>query len=91
MQDLIEDALKSGRFMAGSGMTTAAARLARLQPGCLFVIKTATVSHTGIVLEVRGDGFTSVEGNTNEDGGDRGFEVKIMQRSYDEKDFLLLA
>jgi lysozyme family protein len=91
VQNLINDARQSGRLILGNSMTTSAARLARLQPGCLFVIKTPTMSHAGIVLEVRGDGFTSVEGNTNEDGGDRGFEATIMQRNYAEKDFVLLA
>ena len=88
---LIADAQSSGRFIAGSDVATPAARRSRLQPGCLFVIKTGQQSHTGIVTDVRDDSFSTVEGNTNEDGGDRGFEAIAQTRNYTNKDFILLA
>lgn len=88
---LIADAKASGRFIAGADLKTAAARLSRLRPGCVFVIKTASVSHAGIVTAVGGDSFESVEGNTDEDGGSRGFEAIPNRRNYVDKDFILLA
>ncbi len=90
---LIADARASGRLVPASSVLTPTARLARLQPGCLFAIKQPNLSHTGIVVEVRGDGLTTVEGNTSGkaavDG--RGFQVIVAARNYDNKDFILLA
>ena len=90
---LIADARASGRLVLGSSLVTPAARLARLQPGCLFAIKQPNLSHTGIVVEVRGDGLTTVEGNTSGKAAmdRRGFQVVVAARNYDDKDFILLA
>lgn len=39
--------------------------------------------HAGIVVEVSGDYMTTVEGNTNDDGGREGYEVAIKNRPID--------
>ncbi len=91
VQDLIDDAKAAGRFIAGSTVSTPQARLARLKPGCIFVIKNAAQSHAGLVAQVGGDNFVSIEGNTNEQGGDRGFKALSQSRGYAGKDFVLLA
>lgn len=39
--------------------------------------------HAGIVIDVSGNYFTSVEGNTNDDGGREGYEVALKTRQLD--------
>lgn len=62
-------------------------------PGDVFVIPTATGSwsHTGIVLEVRGDRFLSAEGNTNEEGGSDGVCARSVLRNPARCDFIRVA
>lgn len=62
-------------------------------PGDVFVIPTATGSwsHTGIVLEVRGDRFLSAEGNTNAEGGSDGVCARSVLRNPARCDFLRVA
>lgn len=59
-------------------------------PGDVFVIPTATGSwsHTGIVLEVRGDRFLSAEGNTNQEGSSDGTCARSVLRNPARCDFL---
>jgi len=59
-------------------------------PGDVFVIPTATGSwsHTGIVLEVRGDRFLSAEGNTNTEGGSDGVCARSVLRNPARCDFI---
>lgn len=59
-------------------------------PGDVFVIPTATGSwsHTGIVLEVRGDRFLSAEGNTNAEGGSDGVCARSVLRNPARCDFI---
>jgi hypothetical protein len=69
--------------------------VSRLSPGCLFAIKTATVSHAGIVTAVTGASFDTVEGNTAPRNSPmpvgRGFEAIAMTRGYADVNFILLA
>lgn len=62
-------------------------------PGDVFVIPTATGSwsHTGIVLEVRGDRFLSAEGNTNAEGGSDGVCARSVLRNPARCDFIRVA
>jgi hypothetical protein len=63
-----------------------------LNGAIFFVEKTpATWSHTGIVYEAKHNIFYTIEGNTNDDGSAEGFEVCKRVRSYENKDFILLA
>jgi hypothetical protein len=59
-------------------------------PGDVFVIPTAKGgwSHTGFVLEVRGDRFLSAEGNTNQEGGSDGVCARSVLRNPARCDFL---
>lgn len=59
-------------------------------PGDVFVIPTAKGgwSHTGFVLEVRGDRFLSAEGNTNQEGGSDGVCARSILRNPARCDFL---
>jgi hypothetical protein len=62
-------------------------------PGDVFVIPTATGSwsHTGIVLEARGDRFLSAEGNTNQEGSSDGTCARSVLRNPARCDFIRVA
>ena len=91
VQDLINDAKKAKRFIDGSLVATPQARLARLKSGCIFVIKDGTTSHAGLVAQVGGDSFTSIEGNSDEGGSGLGVRAVSKSRGYPGKHFILLA
>lgn len=56
-----------------------------------FVRKPNQWVHTGIVAEVYPDYFTTIEGNTNDEGGSEGYEVCQRNRGYENIDFILLS
>lgn len=60
--------------------------------GSIFLVKKGSSewSHTGIVLLAERDYFTTIEGNTNDDGSPEGYEVCQRTRGYQGKDFILL-
>ena len=56
-----------------------------IQPGDIFLLKKVGKNdwfHTGIILEVRQDNITTLEGNTNDDGSHNGWGVLKRQRNY---------
>lgn len=81
--ELARSAKALGRFLADGPPV----------PGDVFVIPTASGSwsHTGIVLEVRGDRFLSAEGNTNEEGGSDGVCARSVLRNPARCDFIRVA
>lgn len=81
--ELARSAKVRGRFLADGPPV----------PGDVFVIPTAkgSWSHTGIVLEVRGDRFLSAEGNTNEEGGSDGVCARSVLRNPARCDFIRVA
>ena len=92
VDELVADAKAGGRFIAESQLGSGMARRSKLRPGMIFVRRKSANdwSHTGIVTQVDDDSFRSIEGNTNDDGSDNGFEVCERSRSYDGKDFIAL-
>ena len=48
-------------------------------------------THTGIVTSVDQTLFTTIEGNTNDEGSREGFEVCARSRGFRKKDFFVLA
>ena len=92
---LVADAKRDGRFVAGDDLRTPAARISRLPPGTIFAIRKADdpadYIHAGLVSEAGGDRYRTVEGNTNQTGSERGFEVTENSRRYQNVDFLLLS
>jgi hypothetical protein len=74
------------RFIKGKG---AANR--RVKPGSLFLSAKDVPndwSHVGIFISASGESFTSIEGNTNDEGSFEGFEVCTRIRGWDKKDFI---
>jgi Putative peptidoglycan binding domain len=65
---------------------------AGLGAGAIFLVrKTPTDwTHTGFVAEARPDLFTTIEGNTNDDGEREGYEVCRLSRGYRNKSFIRL-
>lgn len=45
--------------------------------------------HAGIVIEVYGNSFKSVEGNSNDDGSREGYKVVIKERSFEPHGIIL--
>ncbi|HEU4352232.1 MAG TPA: peptidoglycan-binding domain-containing protein [Burkholderiales bacterium] len=65
---------------------------AALRAGAIFLVRRTPTdwTHTGFVAEARPDLFTTIEGNTNDDGQREGYEVCRLSRGYKNKDFILV-
>ncbi|MEZ5101351.1 MAG: peptidoglycan-binding protein [Thermoleophilia bacterium] len=67
----------------------------RITPGSVFLKRAQTgdleYAHCGIVVEADRDAFTTIEGNSNDDGSFDGYEVCAGTRGYDRMDFVLIA
>jgi hypothetical protein len=75
-----------GRFFEGTGQQPALAAPA------IFLVRHAPGDwvHTGLVSGFAPTAFTTIEGNTNEEGGSNGFEACARSRGYNGKDFIAL-
>lgn len=85
---LAAQARDQGRFR-----TEAEARQQGVPDGSIFLVRRTSTdwTHTGIVTGTQHDAFTTVEGNTNDEGSREGFEVCARLRGYADKDFILLG
>ncbi|PDS34460.1 hypothetical protein CO665_30995 [Rhizobium anhuiense] len=91
VNDLVCDAKKAGRFVAGSSLESPAARRSRIKPGSLFVIRDGiNWSHVGIVLRVNDTTIDTLEGNSGGEAGIGGANARSLNRSFDGKDFINL-
>jgi hypothetical protein len=83
---LAEQAKNAGLFIAEKDM----ARMTARPECCLFLVRRIPDdwTHTGIVSGFESELFTTIEGNTNDEGSRNGYEVCIRHRSYKEKDFI---
>lgn len=80
----------AGRFVAERD---AAADPKQLKPGTVFLVRKRPGDwvHTGIVTRVNDDEvFSTIEGNTNEEGSREGYEVCARKRGFGNKDFLIV-
>lgn len=68
------------------------ADFSKVKPGYLFFIRKAKNDwkHIGIVESIQGDAMTTIEGNTNDQGGAEGFEVCRRTRALAGKDYLVV-
>jgi Putative peptidoglycan binding domain len=65
----------------------------RIKPGSLFLERgkpPKRYQHCGIVIRVNGDTMATVEGNTNDDGSNNGFEAIARTRGFKDMDFALV-
>jgi lysozyme family protein/peptidoglycan hydrolase-like protein with peptidoglycan-binding domain len=81
------------RFLNGS---SPGAR-GRIRPGSFFLQQATGAErrkyryrHTGIVVSAGTDTMSTIEGNTNDDGSNEGYEVCARTRGYGNMDFILL-
>jgi Putative peptidoglycan binding domain len=89
VDDLGFSARANDRFIEGSK----AQNRRRVKPGSLFLSAKPDPndwSHVGIFVSASGDTFTSIEGNTNDEGSFEGFEVCTRTRDWSMKDFIRL-
>lgn len=63
----------------------------RITPGAIFLNRKSARdwTHTGLVIEAHDGFFTTIEGNTNDDGSRNGYEVCSRRRSYQKRDFIV--
>lgn len=61
-------------------------------PGSLFLVNESANDwvHAGIVVSTSPETFTSIEGNTNDNGEREGYEVCSRTRGYNRMDFILI-
>ncbi|WP_321338764.1 peptidoglycan-binding protein [uncultured Cohaesibacter sp.] len=92
VDQLVADAKKAKRFIAGASLDTPLKRRSTLSPGTLFVVRRTSTdwTHVGLVLNVNGDDFDTLEGNTDPVGGVDGANAKRSNRAFASKDFLTL-
>lgn len=92
--DLVADAKRADRFIAGAVLSAPEARRARLPAGgTLFALRGGANGwfHVGLVTAVDGDAYRTIEGNTNEAGGAEGIDARPRTRRFGSADFVLLS
>lgn len=89
--DTIVDRAKAAGQFLGEQQAKSPAGRGKILPGSLFVVRASAThwSHVGIVAETGADAFTTLEGNTNDDGSANGFEAIERVRGYKGKDFVI--
>jgi hypothetical protein len=90
------DILASEGQMAGEFVSEAEARAdtSLLKPGTVFLSRRTRRdwTHTGLVTRVDAkDVFSTIEGNTNDEGSREGYEVCARVRGFGNKDFVTLV
>lgn len=91
--EIVDDALADGRFLAGDELVGRSQPLAGIPRGSLFVERgeTGGWSHVGIVISAAGPVMETIEGNTNDGGSNEGVEVCRRIRGLENMDFVLLG
>ena len=65
----------------------------KVTAGSFFLIRKSSTDwfHTGIVISTAAEVFRTIEGNTNDDGSEEGYEVCARTRAFkNETDFILI-
>lgn len=92
---LAQAAKAQERFLSGRSVVGNPSDAAKIQPGSLFLIQNKNNQndyiHTGLVIAADHDSFTTIEGNTNQEGGSNGFEVCRRERGYARADFYVVS
>jgi hypothetical protein len=91
--DLVNQAKQKDLFVSGSDILDGSIPWASLEPCCIFICQDGTGwYHPGFVCEKYDDNtFSTIEGNTNDDGSPEGYEVCQRVRSLNGKDFIRLG
>lgn len=85
------DVLAGQAKAAGLFVGEDAARHRQIPPGSIFLNRRTDTdwTHTGIVVEANELTFTTIEGNTNDEGSREGYEVCMRTRAYADRDFIV--
>jgi hypothetical protein len=90
---LATQAKSAGLFVKGSSIADGTVPHDTLPVAGIFLIRRTSTdwTHTGFVTAFGKDSFSTIEGNTNDDGNREGYEVCAATRGYGKKDFITLA
>lgn len=90
---LVYQAREAGLFVRGTSVANGGVTWPSLGTSQVFLVRrTATDwTHTGFSFEGDASIFSTIEGNTNDDGSANGFEVCQRTRSVSSKDFIRFA
>ena len=91
--ELVEDAIRDGRFRPGRRVGGKLRRLMKLTAGAIFVARGSRSNDwlsVGIVTAVGREAFATIEGNTNDHGAREGHDVCARSRSFAGKGFIFL-
>lgn len=85
---LAQSARREGRLLEQPSES----QRSQIKPGALFLVKRGPGDwhHAGIVSSADATAFHTVEGNTNDEGTNEGYEVCARVRGYANKDFVLI-
>jgi Putative peptidoglycan binding domain len=80
-------------FVPGAQLESGGVAWSDLGSAHIFLVRRTRTdwTHTGFSFDGAGTVFSTIEGNTNEDGSANGFEVARRMRSVPKKDFIRLA
>lgn len=86
------DSLAASAKIKGLFVGEAAATPTLIRPGSLFLSRRTSEdwTHVGIVVLVSDETFSTIEGNTNDEGSAEGYEVCSRTRGYGSKDFIVI-
>ena len=90
---LAEQAKNKNLFVSERALKRSDRPRDRLAAGTIFLSRRTANdwTHTGLVLDADTTAFTTIEGNTNDEGSREGYEVCRRMRGYAKKDFVLIA
>lgn len=88
---LAERAKTAGRFVAGKAVNAGTYPKADIAPGSFFLVRASPTDwvHVGIVKTAGPESFSTLEGNTNDEGSSNGYEAVHRQRRYGAIDFIV--
>lgn len=85
------DSLAAQAKTAGVFLRERDASPEKLTPGAMFLNRRTSTdwTHVGFVNSAQPSSFSTVEGNTNDDGDREGYEVCARRRGYSNKDYII--
>jgi len=89
---LAAQAKHAGLFVRGADLETGNVSWSDLGASQIFLVRRTSTdwTHTGFSFDGDDTTFSTIEGNTNEDGSSKGFDVAQLMRSLPKKDFIRL-
>ena len=87
--ELAQQAKDKNLFVRSNDIISGNVSWQSLNPCCIFLVrKGSRWSHTGFACQPNENSFSTIEGNTNDDGNAEGYEACKRIRSLTQKDFI---